>query len=60
MLKDVRFFLAVNQVVVVQQQPTDAPGQMICPHCQNTVVTKIDYKNGLLTWLICGVIGVFL
>ncbi|XP_024914586.1 cell death-inducing p53-target protein 1 homolog isoform X2 [Cynoglossus semilaevis] len=50
----------VQQVVVVQQMPTDAPGQMTCPRCQTTVLTKTENKNGLFTWLICGVLGVFL
>lgn len=49
----------VSQVVVVQP-PTDAPGQMLCPRCQTNVVTVVEHKNGLLTWLICGVLGVFI
>ncbi|XP_060905859.1 LITAF domain-containing protein-like isoform X4 [Labrus mixtus] len=50
----------VSQVVVVQQLPKDVPGQMVCAHCHNRVVTRVEYKNGLLTWLICGVLGLFL
>ncbi|XP_015799281.2 lipopolysaccharide-induced tumor necrosis factor-alpha factor homolog [Nothobranchius furzeri] len=48
----------VNQVVVVQQGPTNCPGKMLCPHCQTTVVTVTKHKPGLLTWIICGSLGI--
>ncbi|XP_026159511.1 lipopolysaccharide-induced tumor necrosis factor-alpha factor homolog isoform X2 [Mastacembelus armatus] len=50
----------VNPVIVVQQLPADAPGQMMCPHCQSNVVTTIKYNVGMLTWIICGVLGVLM
>ncbi|XP_047222634.1 lipopolysaccharide-induced tumor necrosis factor-alpha factor homolog [Girardinichthys multiradiatus] len=46
----------VNPVLVVQRTPTDVPGQMHCPYCQNTVVTKTEYQIGTLTWIIFGVL----
>ncbi|XP_053190926.1 LITAF domain-containing protein-like [Scomber japonicus] len=48
----------VTQVVMVQPMPTETPAQMNCPHCQNTVVTKIEYKNGTFTWVLFGVLGI--
>lgn len=53
-------FLAVSQMVVVQNLPKCVPGQMLCPYCHTNVVTKIEYKIGPYTWLVCGLLGVFL
>uniref|UniRef100_A0A3Q2PBN2 LITAF domain-containing protein n=1 Tax=Fundulus heteroclitus TaxID=8078 RepID=A0A3Q2PBN2_FUNHE len=49
----------VNQIVVMQPMPTDAPGRMLCPHCQVSVVTSTEYKVGILTWTIVGVLCIF-
>ncbi|CAM4470148.1 unnamed protein product [Leuciscus chuanchicus] len=38
---------------------TDVPSRIICPHCMTEVLTEIEYLNGLLTWLICGVLALF-
>ncbi|KAK7161168.1 hypothetical protein R3I94_003988 [Phoxinus phoxinus] len=38
---------------------TDVPGRVICPHCMTEVLTEIEYLSGLLTWLICGVLVLF-
>ncbi|XP_017291871.1 lipopolysaccharide-induced tumor necrosis factor-alpha factor homolog [Kryptolebias marmoratus] len=46
--------------VVVQALPRDVPGQMFCPHCQNNIVTTTHYKVGTQTWLICGLVALFL
>ncbi|XP_020512084.1 cell death-inducing p53-target protein 1 homolog [Labrus bergylta] len=31
----------------------DSPGQALCPHCQQTVVTVTHHTAGLMTWGIC-------
>uniref|UniRef100_A0A3Q2P9T4 Lipopolysaccharide-induced tumor necrosis factor-alpha factor homolog n=1 Tax=Fundulus heteroclitus TaxID=8078 RepID=A0A3Q2P9T4_FUNHE len=43
-------------VLVMQPMPTDTPGTMKCPHCQNTVVTSTKYKVGTCTWIVAGVL----
>uniref|UniRef100_A0A3Q3LJT9 LITAF domain-containing protein n=1 Tax=Mastacembelus armatus TaxID=205130 RepID=A0A3Q3LJT9_9TELE len=32
----------------------DSPVQIFCPKCHQTVLTKVDYTPGLLTYLFCG------
>ncbi|XP_068585027.1 LITAF domain-containing protein-like [Cebidichthys violaceus] len=51
-----------NQVVVMvmQAQPTDVPGQMMCPHCQTVIVTQIGYRNGKYTWMVFGLLAAFM
>ncbi|XP_034458572.1 cell death-inducing p53-target protein 1 homolog [Hippoglossus hippoglossus] len=48
----------VNQVVMVQQLPTDAPGEIMCPKCQTTVLSEVKYKSGMLVWQACGILGI--
>ncbi|CAF1192844.1 unnamed protein product [Adineta steineri] len=32
----------------------DLPIQCICPHCQQSIVTRIERQTGLVSWLVCG------
>lgn len=53
-------FITVSQMVMVQHLPTDTPGLMMCPRCQNTVLTKLEYKYGVLTWVLFALFFVLL
>ncbi|XP_029950825.1 LITAF domain-containing protein-like [Salarias fasciatus] len=51
----------VTQVVVVNKNQLGAvPGLMACPHCRSNIITRTEHTSGLLTWLICSALGLFL
>jgi len=37
----------------------DYPMQCTCPQCGRQIVTRLERKNGLLAWLICGGLFIF-
>uniref|UniRef100_A0A4W5KJC9 LITAF domain-containing protein n=1 Tax=Hucho hucho TaxID=62062 RepID=A0A4W5KJC9_9TELE len=45
-------------LVIMTPSLMEVGGSTLCPHCQQTVVTKTETNPGLLTWLICG--GLFI
>uniref|UniRef100_A0A8C6WN82 LITAF domain-containing protein n=1 Tax=Neogobius melanostomus TaxID=47308 RepID=A0A8C6WN82_9GOBI len=44
----------VFTTTVVASVLQDVPGQAMCPHCQQTVITHTEHTAGLMAWLICG------
>uniref|UniRef100_A0A669DPD8 LITAF domain-containing protein n=1 Tax=Oreochromis niloticus TaxID=8128 RepID=A0A669DPD8_ORENI len=50
----------IQPVVQPINLPKCIPGQMACPYCHTNVVTKIEYKIGPYTWMVCGLLAVFM
>uniref|UniRef100_A0A3B5JUV9 LITAF domain-containing protein n=1 Tax=Takifugu rubripes TaxID=31033 RepID=A0A3B5JUV9_TAKRU len=53
------FSIPVITNVVMVPQLQDVPGRITCPQCGQSIITTVDYKNGVLTWVICGALGIF-
>uniref|UniRef100_UPI0037E81B98 cell death-inducing p53-target protein 1 homolog n=1 Tax=Semicossyphus pulcher TaxID=241346 RepID=UPI0037E81B98 len=45
--------------LVVSAPLHDVPGQTMCPHCQQTVITQTNHTAGLMTWAICAALTFF-
>ncbi|KAM4595522.1 uncharacterized protein V3H82_002937 isoform 2-T2 [Fundulus diaphanus] len=54
-----QYLQPVTQQAAAFVRPTDSPGRMQCRYCQLPVVTSIEYKMGLCTWLIFGGLCIF-
>ncbi|KAK7940254.1 hypothetical protein WMY93_003580 [Mugilogobius chulae] len=51
--------LTVIASTVMAPALRDVPGQALCPHCRQTVVTHTEHVPGLMAWLICGGLCLF-
>ena len=38
----------------------ESPVNMTCPHCNDNIITVTRYETGMLTWLACGGICLFM
>lgn len=34
----------------------EEPVQMACPYCQQQIVTRTEYKRGVMSWVLCALV----
>ncbi|XP_053712236.1 lipopolysaccharide-induced tumor necrosis factor-alpha factor homolog [Synchiropus splendidus] len=44
----------------VSKLPTKNPGYIWCSHCNKTVISDVKYKRGSFSWIVCGLMALFL
>uniref|UniRef100_A0A914C544 LITAF domain-containing protein n=1 Tax=Acrobeloides nanus TaxID=290746 RepID=A0A914C544_9BILA len=46
-------------VFVVPMEFNSKPSEVLCPHCNVPVMTRIEHEAGTLTWLLCCFVSIF-
>ncbi|XP_029432094.1 lipopolysaccharide-induced tumor necrosis factor-alpha factor homolog [Rhinatrema bivittatum] len=50
---------AVPVHTIIGTSFSDSPAVTVCPACHQSITTRVQRSNGLLTWLICGGLAIF-
>ena len=50
---------ATTTVFVVPLEFNSKPSEVLCPHCNVPVMTRIEHEAGTLTWLLCCFVSIF-
>ncbi|KAK5914207.1 hypothetical protein CgunFtcFv8_008663 [Champsocephalus gunnari] len=49
----------VTHIIIGNTHLRDVPGQTVCPHCQQSVITMIEHTAGMRAWTLCMLFFIF-